>query len=182
MHGNMRYIGIISILIMLGMAACQKEPPAPPKDDDRLDSVHYCNDPRAINYNWDFPGLPDSTVCFFPTSVFRGTYTFLDSVLTSDFSLSFTQTLVLQVQARSFTELSLIGFCSGNESIFLTADRFFKAVIDTTIGVGQSFCRPVDTVSGFISTAIADTNRFRINFTVQSDTGISYHTGTAIRQ
>jgi hypothetical protein len=54
--------------------------------------------------------------------------------------------------------------------------------VDTTVGKGQLFCRPVDTVNGSLQRDLADTVGLKIAFTVISDTGTRVHYGTATRQ
>src|ERR1043165_6289024 len=78
----MRYFSLIilSLALVMGFAfSCKKWQDPAPKEDPRL-TRPYCNDPEAVNYNWDFPGKPDNSVCFYPSDLFAGTYTFWDTV------------------------------------------------------------------------------------------------------
>src|SRR5438132_180001 len=70
---------ILCVGISLLLAACKKYVDEPGKSDPRL-SRKYCNDPEAVNFNRDFPGTADNSVCFFPSDAFKGTYTFTDSI------------------------------------------------------------------------------------------------------
>lgn len=44
----------------------------------------YCNDPRAINYNDSFPGIPDNSKCHYPDEQFDGNWVLTDSVFRID--------------------------------------------------------------------------------------------------
>lgn len=176
------------LLVLMLFAACKKAEDKVGINDDRLNDRTYCNDPSAVNYNWGFPGKPDNSICFFPTEVFKGTYQLADSMFDVNYIFTGLRTITLNIAASDYTRLTVTGFCNDNSSLLLTADKFFKASVDTTIYVdsikmgGQLLCRPVDTLSGVITTSRGNDTSIRINFTVVSDTGISYHIGTAIKQ
>lgn len=176
--------GITAILITtVALTACQKYTDTPGVDDPRLHGHKYCNTPDAVNYNWDFPGDADSTVCFFPSDVFKGHYSFVDSIYNSDGTALLRQdTLQLNISPLSRTAISLQGFCGTAGGVRLTATRTFRAQVDTLIPNGQALCRPLDTLSGTITTAATDTAHLRFTFTVVSDTGSTQHRGTARRQ
>lgn len=182
---------LIFLSFILILAACKKwEDKAATPDSHFVN--HYCNDPEAVNYNWNFPGTPDNTTCFYPTEVFTGNYLLLDTVYYSaKYTFKEVDSVLLNLNASSRTKLevkALKGWCPGKVLNF-TADRFFKAIADSlkllpdsTALNGQLFCRDRDTLSGFILRSRSDSTRIRINFTVVTDTGISYHVGTAIKQ
>lgn len=182
--------GRILLFVMLGMLlACSKGYEADPNADIDL-STPYCNDPEAVNYNWDFPGTPDSTVCFFPRDVFEGTYLLTDTIFSPDYDINDIKTFTVSLVPRDVKHLGFTGFCS-NDTLDFTADRFFKATADTTITQdsvvlrGQLSCRVVDTINGYIRNldkTMGKGTTIRINFTIASDTGINYHIGTAIKQ
>ncbi len=160
-------------------------------DDVRLDRP-YCNDPEAINYNWNFPGTPDNTTCFYPIDIFGGTYQFTDSIYDADYKPD----TVLKYPIRLFSlnnsrvKIGILGFCD-NDTLTLTADRFYKAFIDSLDATvngfdtklsGQLTCRQVDTINGYVQKSQTDSTKLSVYFTILSDTGISYHKGTAIKQ
>ncbi len=160
-------------------------------DDSRLDRL-YCNDPFAINYNWNFPGTPDNSTCFYPIDIFGGNYMLTDSIYDADYKPD----TVLKYPIRLFAlsgskiKIAITGFCD-KDTLELTADRFYKAFLDSTNAVvngfdaklsGQLACRSVDTISGYIQKSQTDSTKLSINFTIASDTGYSYHRGTAIKQ
>lgn len=181
-----------AITACVAIAACQKYTDTPGVDDPRLHNRFYCNTPDAVNYNWDFPGTPDSTKCVFPSDVFKGHYYYVDSIYNADGSSLLKQdTLQFDIQALNRTHISLTGFCgSGNgATIALTATRTFRAQVDTVAAIvkGQLLCRPLDTLSGYFiasqdSTSGILARRLKFSFTVLSDTGSTEHRGTAIKQ
>jgi hypothetical protein len=147
---------------------------------------HYCNDPNAANYNWGFPGIPDSTVCIYPTDLFAGKYQFIDSVfLQSNGYFIFVDTFTLTFYKLSLTKLGVTGFCSTADTFYLTAGADFVATVDTLEGdsitnQGQKFCVLGDTVNGtFTKDRIFDSLMY-LSLQVISDTGaITNHIGTA---
>lgn len=188
-----RILAIVSLLLIV--YSCKKwSDPHPPRDPI-LDQRKYCNDPDAVNYNWGFPGTADSTVCFYPSDLFQGTWLFTDSVYNSQDQFDSAGSLVtytLHFFGYNKKKLALTGFCGPADSLILTAERSsFRAYADTTImtsdttfGYGQFFCRTLDTLTGFFTKDLTDSlgNRMLIDLRVVSDTGINFHRGTAYRQ
>lgn len=175
----MRYIFTFIILSCLCLS-CMKSTSTTPGTDPRLGKT-YCNDPEAVNYNWNFPGTPDNTTCFYPTEVFRPAYTFNDSVYFSDGTFLFTKSYTLYLYPLSHVKLAIVGFCTSGDSLKFTADRFYHAQLDSTNEEGQQLCRVQDTVSGTIIQNSSDSSLLQVNFTVLSDTGLTYHRGTAVK-
>lgn len=184
----MRTKFLLYILLVLAFASCKKWEDTKGKDDDRL-SRPYCNDVDAINYNWDFPGKPDNSVCFYPYEYFVGQYKFYDTTTYSIDMLTgptYQFDLTIQRQDTSKRKLLLTGYCS--TGITFTADRYYRAWADSTDNSpedstklpGQLVCNPQDTLSGYISRLHEDT--LRITFAVLTDTGIVNHTGKAVRK
>lgn len=183
-------IGVLVLLMTLAVLACKKYEDKPGVAD--LQNP-YCNDPEAVNYNWGFPGKPDNTTCFYPDSVFTGTYIFSDTVYYSpDFIFARLQTDTFSITRRSpdsHMKLSL-EWKSCNIRMDFTADRFYKATADTLFGqdtiirAGQQFCRPADTLTGYVIKDRNDDTRLKVNFTIRTDTGsrVLYLTGTAIKK
>ena len=175
---------VLSLLVM----SCTKD--AGPKTDARLSKL-YCNDPQAVNYNWDFPGKPDNTLCFFPVDVFRGTYTFYDSVYDEDFQRNDSAYYDIKLIALDKSKFAITGMCNKgvwteSDTIPFTADRFYKATVDSTTLTDSvklkgwlSTCKVSDTVNGFIMKDKADTNLLHINLTFFTPHGPTYHIGTA---
>ena len=178
----MRYISLALILICLSSSCMKSKVDNTPTTDSRLDRP-YCNDPAAVNYNWAFPGTPDNTTCFYPTEVFRAAYSYNDSVYFSDGTFLFALADTLHLYAIDNTHLALLGFCGPYDTLKLTADRFYRAQLDTftNFEIGQPLCRIADTVSGLIIQDMNDSSKLKVNFTVASDTGTTIHRGTAIK-
>jgi hypothetical protein len=173
-------------------AACKKWQDPQPVDDPRISSRRFCNDPEAVNYNWDFPGKPDNTLCFYPSDLFKGTFSFKDSIYsaTNVFDSAGSQvTYLLQFLPLDKNRFVVIGFCPG-DSLHFTAERVtYSAHADTTIqtsdttfSYGQFFCRQLDTLTGTFTRSRTDSTGIYIDLKVVSDTGINYHRGTAIKQ
>ncbi len=143
----------------------------------------YCNNPNAINYNWGFPGVEDSTVCIFPADPFVGSYSYQDSLYLANGILdsSYVHLITFNINKTNFKQFSLSGFCSSS-NLFFSADRYYNANSDSIIGAGQQLmCRSLDTLTGNLLYRTSDSS-MTINFTVVSDTGITYHKGTAYKQ
>lgn len=190
---NKYYFPGVLLLCCLALCACQKWQDKQPPEDPRINEKKYCNDPYALNYNWDFPGMPDSTVCIYPADIFEGNYLFTDSLYSADNtfdSAASQQSYALRITRLSINKLAVHGFCSPTDSLLFTAERStFRAnadstiqLTDTTTGYGQFFCRTQDTLSGFMMLSRTDSTLLKIDFTVVSDTDIRFHRGTAIRQ
>lgn len=183
----------VVLLLTIVAAGCEKWVDQKAEEDPRINERAYCNDPEAVNFNWNFPGKPDSSTCFYPSDIFKGTYLFVDSVYNGDNifdSARSTTTYTLTLMPYSHNHFGLIGFC-GNEPLKFTAERStYRAnadstiqISDTTFDYGQYFCRTQDTIAGFIFKDRNDSSsRLFIEFSVRSDTGLNFHRGTAIKQ
>lgn len=185
---------IIFILLIAGIVyGCTKDEPFDTPNDEQFQS-RYCNDPKAINFNIGFPGVADNSICIYPTQVFNGSFNLRDSVFNGEFQLDTVLEYIVSFQKGldsnqqpSNSKLILKGFCPAGDELTLTADRYYKASVDSTMLVdstllpGQVFCRTTDTISGTISKYADDSNKIRINLIIYSDTGINYHIGTGIK-
>ena len=175
------------------MLACKKwsDPKVP--DDPRIHDRKYCNDPEAVNYNWNFPGDPDNSVCIYPSDLYKGTYSFTDSIYSDKNKFDSVGSLLppytLTIIALDKRHFRVVGFCA-TDSLKFTAERTtYRASADSTIMIqdtikayGQFLCRTADTMTGYFTKFASDTSRLIIEFKVASDTGINFHRGTAIRQ
>ena len=170
---------IIFIFILLtGFISCKKSADVPGAQYEGQEQP-YCNDPEAINYNYQFPGTADNMTCIFPTDPFKGMFALNDTVYTADFASYYILTDTVNVYAITKTHMAVVGYCGAYDSIKLTAGRYYRATIDTTMLNGQALCNPRDTISGIFE---ADSIGIKIKFTLNSDTaGIKYHTGRGIR-
>lgn len=171
------------LLISILLAGCSKTNENQSVDEG-LFTRKYCNDPEAVNFNHGFPGTPDSSVCFYPKDVFAGSYLVEDSIFNTEFELDTVLQKTFTFIALNNSNLKLNGFCPTGESIFFTADRFYKAQSDSmffqdsTFIPGQLICNTNDTLIGTINKIEGDTQKIRINWTISSDTGVNFHIGT----
>jgi len=187
----MRYIFFISLLALSGVCvffSCAKWKDPKPVNDPRLTN-HYCNDPAAVNYNLGFPGVPDNTVCYYPSDLFVGNYLLHDSVYLSPSGLFISaDSFVIRVTKISNSKIGVIGFCKSGSQLLMTAGPTYVATGDTTEGDsttiyhGQMLCRIQDTISGTISKDRVDSTVLHIALQVVSDTGISLIQGRAVKQ
>jgi hypothetical protein len=179
-YRNLLYI---AFFVLVGLFSCKKYEDTKGVHDPRLDSTYYCNDPAAVNYNWGFPGIPKDSLCFYPTDVFSGTYLFKDSIYTPEgLAPVMILPLTLNMYKLTKTNLRVTGFCPSGDSLRFTVDRYYKAYGDTTVVSGQTFCNIVDTMSGTMTKYNTNDTILYVDFTVVSDTGTTYHRGTAYKQ
>lgn len=182
---NTKKSWVIVVVVVVGLFACNKWKDPAATTDPRLTNP-YCNDPEAVNYNWGFPGKPDNTICFYPKDLFVGNFLYVDSVyITASNTFIYSDSLVLHIYSTpgSNSKIAVLGFCSGGDSLKLTAGATYTATVDTLIGDsvtarGQRWCRVKDTVSGTIFDSRIDT-LLHINLQIISDTGITTHMGKA---
>ena len=177
------YQRLLIIIISLNLLASCKKSNDPTDVDNSLFDRLYCNDPQAINYNKDFPGTVDNSICFYPRDVFEGYYALKDTIYNAEYEIDTVLDYAISIYALNNTTLRVLGFCPAGDSLKFTADRFYKAQADSltvsnNVLPGQYTCDITDTLTGFIIKDQVDTTRIRINWTVVSDTGVNYHIGT----
>ena len=188
----MKYIIYIAILFTLGIGvfvSCKKYKDPAPRTDPRL-TTHYCNDPIAANYNVGFPGVPDNTVCVYPRDLFVGKWLCHDSIFLSSGRYAFSDSFIITINpvTGSLLKIAVNGFCPSGNIISMTAGPTYIATVDSTIGDtttltrGQAFCRIKDTLSGTITKDKVDSTLLHIALQVISDTGMTTHVGSAIKQ
>ncbi len=188
---DIRNVFALIFLIAFGaliFMACQKAPQDTADPEDPRLQQPYCNDPEAVNYNWDFPGRPDNSVCYYPTDVFAGRYQFEDTLYySSEYIPMGTRTYTLELEAQGRSNMLLKGFCDDGKAFTMKAGRFFRATLDSLsladslmLG-GQFFCSTQDTLSGYILYRSEEPEGIRIQFRQGTDTNAIFHTGTAWR-
>ena len=170
----------LALILLVLLSACKPYEDPQPIDDPRLNNP-YCNDPAAVNYNWNFPGVPDNSVCFYPSEVFEGNYVWYDTVLDNNLlPISWDSTNITLTKVDT-TSLQLTGKCG--YTLNLTAGRFLAITIDSIIGNGQEFCRMGDTIVGSgLKSGVVDTTTFTLNYEILSDTGNSTHKAFFLKQ
>lgn len=163
------------------IAACKPYQDPDPISDPRLEESSYCNDPAAINYNWGFPGVPDNTLCIYPSDVFTGNYVWRDTILDGNRNVLGFDSAFVTITKIDTTRVNINGRCGYD--LKLTADEFLNIVIDSIDGNGQKFCQANDTIIGSgLKTGFSDTTTFTLNYTIISDTGSSMHESLFIKQ
>lgn len=167
------------ILILLSFSSCTKW-----KDKAAPDlglTNKYCNLPSAINYNQNFPGIEDNSVCVFPSTPFVGRYVFQDSIYDQADVLTIGNTYDFQISVVDSFRFAIQNFCSSGSLLF-KADRYYKATSDSVISPAtQLFCRNLDTLSGTLLYRGADSSLY-FDWTVVSDTAINFHKGRAYKK
>lgn len=182
----MRWI-LVALSGLLAVSSCKEKEKDYPATDPRLQTRRYCNDPSAVNYNWNFPGVPDNSTCFYGADLFKGDFLYRDSIYKPDGSLDSAASgtdYPLSILRIDSNKIGITGFCGGGgETLTLSAPRIgFRAVFDSTGPKGQRFCRVQDTVSGYLTRDLADSVRLQLFLTLISDTGTTTHRGTAYRR
>ena len=185
----MRYFVFIILLFATSTAvllSCAKWKDPAPKDLGLTNP--YCNDSKAVNYNWGFPGRPDNSVCFYPNSLFVGTYMYYDSVYRDTLFVGADSTMITisypSAADPTHTKMDLTGICGLD--IKLTALPGYQATVDTLIGdtttstQGQYYCGAHDTLNGIISRSRIDSPTvLHMSFIVVTDSVSATHNGTA---
>jgi hypothetical protein len=183
-------VGILLLILpALIFYACKKykEPPTAVLDP-RLTN-HYCNDPRAVNYNWNFPGIADSTTCIYAVDSFVGSWTFYDTLFLPSgdtAGINIKHLTFISTEDTTRTRLAVTGWCNGNAPFYVTANNYGRIDVDTFPGgpFGQFLCDQTDTLNGYMlkNSDSTTNNRMQINFTINNAGGTVYHRGTAIKQ
>src|SRR5690606_3851832 len=125
---NLSFLFLAGLVLsgVLYSGCTRYEDPAPAEDDPRLDRP-YCNVPGAVNYNWGFPGTPDSSTCIYPVDSFIGNWLLRDTVFFSDQSYDTVTSRILSILAvtgdSTRSRLQLSGWC-GPELLQATANKF----------------------------------------------------------
>lgn len=172
------FLVIFSSIVFI---ACKPYSDPSPIEDPRIINP-YCNDPSAVNYNWNFPGIPDNSTCFYPSDVFEGSYIFSDSLVDAQLNVIDTSSYAIQILKLDSVHANLCNLC-GTKCVSIRAFKYLEFSIDTIVGNGQVFCNSTDTVSGIgIKSSLQDSLAFQINYIIQTDTGKQYHIGTAVKQ
>jgi hypothetical protein len=188
MMRNLLSILLLALLTTGVVVSCKKWQDPAPTDDSRLTNP-YCNDPSAVNYNWGFPGKPDNSVCYYPSDLFAGTYSFKDTSYqaATDLYLS-ADSFIIYISKISQTKISIDGMCPSGQKLILTAGATYTATVDTTVGdsttlyPGQYFCSEKDTVVGFFVRDKVDSSLIYVDLYIRTDTGATVRRGRAIKK
>jgi hypothetical protein len=111
-------------------------------------TTHYCNNPKAVNYNWGFPGVADDAICFFPADLFVGQYTYYDSILDVGSSLYLPfDTVDITIAKLTDSTIHILGQCV-TVPLSAKASKNYRFALDSTTYLGQVFCGGGDTING----------------------------------
>lgn len=179
----------ILLLSLFAIAfSCKKWVDPAPQDHPEINKP-YCNDPDAVNYNWDFPGKPDNTTCFYPSDLFVGTYRLKDSLYNSADELFLAaDSADIVISKVDSKHISVSGLCGSGQVISFTAGATYQATVDTlvgdstTISAGQIFCRTQDTVIGTFTRDRVDSSLIYIRLNITNDTGGVLRMGRAYKK
>src|SRR5690606_20742049 len=106
---------IVTAITVVSVVACLKPDDLPKAEPPSELANHYCNDPRAENYNRGFPGIPDSSVCVYPVDVFSGQWTMTDSIFRPDSTFDAVTVQTISFSSTEDTLLShlkITGLCA----------------------------------------------------------------------
>lgn len=168
---------VLLLSLIAVVSSCKKWQDPAPQNHPEINTP-YCNDPDAVNYNWNFPGKPDNTTCVYPSDLFAGTYRLRDSLYNNADELFLAadsaDIVITKVDAK---HISVSGLCASGQVITLTAGATYQATVDTlvgdstTISAGQIFCRSQDTVVGTFVRDKVDSSLIYVRLNITNDTG-----------
>lgn len=182
MRNPTKIIGIFAALSAVIFYACSKYKD-PPNADPVNNGRHYCNDPRALNYNWGFPGTPDNDTCVYPIDPMKGAWVFTDSVFLPNGNLQQVLTRNLNFTSTEdtlLTHMAVSGWCSGTP-IYITIDKIGTARVDSMFSGGQLLCTTTDTINGTFLKKLDRADTLDIDLSISSLGGTTRHKGIALR-
>jgi len=176
---------IAAACMLLG--ACTKN--TDKKGPDISDQLNrkYCNIPRAVNYNWNFPGIEDNSTCFFATDFYEGSWMFVDTVKSRDETVIRIDTLGFDLrkmaQDTTYQKMTMTGWC-GTEALTINVDRFYLARTDSFDNNQgwQKICGNRDSVLVEMRKSLLDTTQLTIHIIQYLPDSVLYHSGTGIRK
>lgn len=161
--------------LILGVSCSTYTDPEKPDIDDQLQNK-YCNIPTAVNYNWNFPGKEDNSICFYSWDFYEGRWQFINDVYAANNNVEklYSDTIVLSFSKNAAdtakAEMQVSGWCgSGNFNILI--DRFYIAKTDTMPNGFNYQIVCLDTISGTLEKNIMDTSTLSLKMSVLSPNG-----------
>ena len=176
---------VVVAVSVVSVVSCLKPEDLPKaKSPSELEN-HYCNDPRAENYNRGFPGIPDSSVCVYPVDAFSGQWTLTDSVFKPDSTFDAVSVQTISFAATEDTLLShlkITGLCSNGAALYATADKYGQATLDSmdSHNAGQFLCSAADTATGKFYFSFSGRGTMLLQLQVIG-TQAGFHKGTATK-
>jgi hypothetical protein len=173
--------GFLLLLMPFFTQNCAKyKDPAPIKIDTF--TSHYCNNNKAVNYNWGFPGIADNSICVFPSDIFKGTYTFYDSLQDANGIFLPTNNYDLNITKITDSTLFIEGLCANGLQLKAHATKNFRFTLDSTVAQGQLFCANIDTINGFAILQNYGDTSFVFSYNLYTPTGQQLHKGTVVKK
>ncbi len=176
----------VVVLGIFAFASCTKgEDTASPDISDLLTN-RYCNNPNAVNYNWNFPGIEDNATCFFSYYFYEGDWIFIDTIRRSDSSIVGVETYYLNFEKiipdTSESLMAMSGWCS-SASLIIHVDRFYFARTDSFDNNGgwQKMCSNSDSIFVQMRKDIVDTTALDINIQEVKNNETFFHRGKGKR-
>lgn len=181
--GTIGATGILATLLCL--TACNKEDKKGEDVTDKLKNK-YCNIPGAINYNWNFPGIEDNSICYFATDYYEGTWKLTDSVRLEDSTFVRVDTLYLEFNKigsdTTNSKMHLRRWCITSD-IWVQVNKYYIGMTDTTQNAEgwQLVCNGRDSLKINFSRNVFDSTI--VDFTIRqfnNDT-MYYHQATGVK-
>lgn len=141
----------------------------------------YCNDPSAVNYNWNFPGVPDNSTCIYPGDVFAGSYLLMDTVLDENLEVHYTRSFPIAVSKIDSIRFKISGYCAGVE-LHAHTNRYLKFTLDSLVEDGQALCDQDTITGGGEKLSFFDSTGFYMDYEIYADTGMTRHHAKAVKQ
>lgn len=163
------------LMALLGVGCSTYTDPEKPDIEDELQNK-YCNIPTAVNYNWNFPGKEDNSICFYSWDLYEGSWQFIYDVYAANNNIDklFSDTIILSfsknVADTTKASMQVSGWCaSGSMNILI--DRFYIAKTDTMPNGFNYQIVCLDTLSGTLEKNILDTATLSLKMAVNSPNG-----------
>jgi hypothetical protein len=166
----------LTMVLAIVFWGCKKYTDPSPNPINNFTS-HYCNNPKAVNYNWGFPGIEDNSICIFPADLFAGNYTYYDSILdvVNQIYIPY-DTMDITINKLTDSTMTIVGQCAATQ-LTARATKNYRFSLDSTSDKGQTYCTINDTISGAgIKQQFNDTI-FKYNYTISNNDIIQEHKG-----
>jgi hypothetical protein len=180
-----RHLPVISLCSLITILSvlfwgCKKYQDPPPQNLGLTNP--YCNNPKAVNYNWGFPGVPVDSVCIFPVDELKGIFTYYDSILdASGVYLPFDTTNII-INKITDSTINIDGLCSTSQPLSAKVTRNLRFYTDSTNSLGTIFCNPTDTINGRGTKARIGDTIIGFNYNIFNTSGSVIHKGILIRK
>jgi hypothetical protein len=165
---------IFFIGFMASATACKRYKDPDPQQINLTNK--YCNNPKAVNFNWGFPGIEDNSTCIYPADAFVGNYVFYDSLQDATGIFLPEDTLPVQLTKMSDSSLLINGLCSST-AFMAKASKNLRFNLDSNTTNGQLFCTSIDTINGKGSKELLIDTTIKFTYNILTPSGIKVHKG-----